>query len=137
MVVLIVIASPPCYAQAIIQVHIDLGDDIGPWANNSVCDDARFEGRGVDEVLAPEDIGKDASDCRLVIESGLARLRAVYLAFGDDSGDWALDGQCDDPRFSFAQGVREVSLGEDVANDATDCYSAYNSQEITANILLK
>ena len=72
------------------KIKIDLGDDTSNWANNNVCDDPRFDGVGVDEILTPQDIGKDASDCRLVLEAGLARVLPEHIDFGDNSGDLSL-----------------------------------------------
>lgn len=42
------------------------------------------------------------------------------VPFGDDSSNWALDGECDDPRFT-GEGMAGVLLDEDRLADATDC----------------
>jgi len=42
------------------------------------------------------------------------------VPFGDDSSNWALDGECDDPRF-VGEGMAETLLEEDLLADATDC----------------
>ena len=47
---------------------IDFGDDASQWANDSQCDDMRFEGPGMTTtLLLDRDIGHDASDCAAVV----------------------------------------------------------------------
>lgn len=45
---------------------------------------------------------------------------ATELDFGDDSGTYASDGECDDARF-VGPGVSEYALVENIGKDATDC----------------
>lgn len=45
------------------------------------------------------------------------------IDFGDDSSQWANDGECDDPRFE-GTGMHGVLLDEDLKRDATDCRAA-------------
>ncbi len=40
--------------------------------------------------------------------------------FGDDSSEWARDGECDDPRFE-GEGSAETLVDADAFHDATDC----------------
>ena len=47
------------------------------------------------------------------------------IQFGDDSGDWANDGKCDDPRFE-GEGMASVLLDEDTYRDATDCEDLFS-----------
>ncbi|MCY4662574.1 MAG: hypothetical protein OXF93_22600 [Acidobacteria bacterium] len=54
---------------------IDFGDDTGDWAHDEECDDPRFRGAGMADVLSHDDRGRDASDCRQLFESGLITLR--------------------------------------------------------------
>ena len=54
---------------------IDFGDDSSEWANDGECDDPRFVGSNMAEVLLDEDTGKDATDCRAAFEQGLIGLR--------------------------------------------------------------
>lgn len=54
-----------------------------------------------------------------VLAVGLAAA-AAHVEFGDDASRWALDGQCDDPRFEGA-GTAATLLDADVLHDATDC----------------
>lgn len=49
---------------------IDFGDDTSEWAKDAECDDPRFTGPGVDEILVPDDLMTDAQDCRALCESG-------------------------------------------------------------------
>lgn len=44
--------------------------------------------------------------------------------FGDDSGEYANDGECDDRRF-FGQGMAQGLSWESVGRDATDCRSLH------------
>ncbi len=53
----------------------------------------------------------------------LAALPAALHAqpdFGDDTSQWANDGECDDPRFE-GEGVAQTLLDTDAYHDATDC----------------
>ena len=45
---------------------------------------------------------------------------AQEIQFGDDSSDWANDGECDDPRFT-GTGMAATLLNEDIMADASDC----------------
>ncbi len=47
------------------------------------------------------------------------------IDFGDDSSEWANDGECDDPRFE-GDGVASILLDSDLYRDATDCRSLYD-----------
>ena len=51
------------------------GDDSSEYANDGVCDDPRFEGRGAANILISDDSGRDATDCRKLCEYGLIYLR--------------------------------------------------------------
>lgn len=118
-------AAGPATAQT-----VEFGDDSGQWANDGECDDRRFVGSGMAAGLSWQYTGKDASDCRALFDSGAIRLWDWTLArqatqcgqidFGDDGGDYAADGECDDIRF---EGLGMASgVGPDqVRRDATDC----------------
>ena len=84
---------------------IDFGDDSSIWADDGECDDPRFQGDGMASVLDDGDRLADASDCRLLFQSGSISLvgnstseRNNGVDFGDNSSTWSFDGQCDDPR---------------------------------------
>ncbi len=122
---------------------IDFGDDSSQWANDGECDDPRFKGTGSAEELLDEDIRKDATDCRAAYEAGTvtlvdqgsdtpANVAAGDIDFGDDSSQWANDGECDDPRFSGTGSAAEL-LDEDIRKDATDCKAAYDAGTVTFN----
>jgi len=123
---------------------IDFGDDSSQWANDGECDDPRFTGEGSASELVDDDILKDATDCKAAFEAGTvtfegesttattdAAPRTVDdIAFGDDSSDWANDGECDDPRFK-GEGAATEQLTEDVMKDATDCKAAFEAGTVT------
>ena len=64
----------------------------------------------------------------LVLVAGTASAQG-RVDFGDDSGDWTLDGECDDPRFE-GQGMASVLLDEDRFRDATDCRKLFDEGSI-------
>ncbi|WP_417579306.1 hypothetical protein [Pelagibacterium sp.] len=106
---------------------IDFGDDSGAWANDNECDDPRFGGALDSHLMA------DATDCRTAYEAGDATYTetdtqstatAGEIDFGDDSGTWANDGECDDPRFGGALSSHEGA-------DASDCRAAYEAGEVS------
>lgn len=110
----------------------DFGDDASEWANDGECDDRRFAGPGTSMASGfnAEDRGHDATDCRKALLSGRvyiwaeAEARAATqcsaLEFGTDDGDYANDGQCDDPRFE-GRGTAPDLVFDDLMRDATDC----------------
>ncbi|WP_251977443.1 hypothetical protein [Salinicola avicenniae] len=51
------------------------------------------------------------------------------IEWGDNTSDWANDGECDDPRFS-GPGVNAHNLAEDRYHDANDCRALYESGQI-------
>ncbi len=55
--------------------YVDFGNNSSTWANDGECDDPRFIGRGMAEVLLDEDAFRDANDCRALYRSGSIRLR--------------------------------------------------------------
>jgi len=57
-------------------------------------------------------------------------LRSGSIDFGDNTSDYANDGECDDPRFE-GEGMAFVSFDEDIARDADDCRAAYEAGTIT------
>ncbi len=137
--------SLPALAQS--ANDIDFGDDTSEWANDGECDDPRFEGAGMASELIEEDLLRDATDCRTAFEAGEITLRAetsdaaaeaepaareedAEIDFGDDTSEWANDGECDDPRFSGASMATTLE-DIDIGKDATDCRTAYEAGEIT------
>ncbi len=53
------------------------------------------------------------------------------INFGDDSGRFAKDGECDDMRFAGAGMTDTLLIDSDIWHDATDCRSAYNQGRLT------
>lgn len=120
--------------------EIDFGDDSSHWAKDGECDDPRFSGSGSAVELLDEDIKKDATDCRAAFAAGTVTYGAAAdtavsstgIDYGDDSSEWAKDGECDDPRFS-GTGVANTLLDEDTGKDATDCRAAVEAGKATFN----
>ena len=56
---------------------------------------------------------------------------AQSVNFGDDSSEWANDGECDDGRFTGPGLTSTPLLQEDVLADATDCSNAYKAGRLT------
>lgn len=97
------------------QLAAGLDDDSCTWANDGECDEMRYGGGG--QCLD----GTDATDCDLYGNSpeALERLLALVPAglrgqLGDDSCQYANDGECDDTTFG---GTIYCTPG----TDATDC----------------
>ena len=130
MVLVLAIPNP------VLATDIDFGDDSSEWANDGECDDPRFQGSGMTgTTLLDSDIRRDATDCRVAYEQGRLTLKQPNSApatvqWGDDNGEWANDGECDDMRFE-GPGMTETPLLEsDVKHDATDCRSAWEAGTI-------
>ena len=117
--------------------EIDFGDDTGRYAKDGECDDKRFAGTGMTRtVLLDADILRDASDCKAAFDSGTLRLRGIKtrlsieeIAWGDDSGTWANDNECDDARFSGNDMAESLSING-IGKDASDCRAAYRDARI-------
>lgn len=128
--------SLPKAGGAVAEKYFSFGDDSGEYAHDGECDDPRFKGAGMAEQAYS--LGTDASDCREAYLDGRISIRDVYLPayaagapydasgieFGDDSSQWAHDGECDDPRFE-GPGVAATVLDEDIEADAADCRAAF------------
>ena len=50
---------------------------------------------------------------------------ATVINFGNNSSQWALDGECDEPRF-IGPASATTLLQEDAFRDATDCKVAFD-----------
>ena len=66
----------------------------------------------------------------LTQEELAARPAASSVNFGDDSGDYVKDGECDDPRFKGPGMTSTPLLDEDRMADASDCQAAYARGEL-------
>ena len=118
---------------------IDFGDDSSEWANDGECDDPRFTGTGSAAETLDADIRKDATDCQAAYDAGTVKLveggdtpvtANADIDFGDDTSEWANDGECDDPRFTGTGSATET-LDADILKDATDCKAAYDAGTVT------
>jgi len=125
-----VVTAPPA------DTDIDFGDDSSDWANDGECDDPRFAGEGAAEELLDEDRMHDATDCQAAFEAGTVTLKsdtasdASAIDFGNDSSEWANDGECDDPRFE-GDGAWSDASNADILKDASDCRAAYEAGTVT------
>ncbi len=109
----------------------EIGSDDGGTANDGRCSDPRFGPHPLySDRLAPRPDAemKDASDCHR-----LFLLRIAWpldgdtgIVFGDDSGEWPQDDECDDPRFS-GTAAAEFNGVSGLLRDATDCRDAHRS----------
>lgn len=121
---------------------IDFGDDTSTWANDGECDDPRFQGSGAAATLLEDDRYHDATDCRDLFNLGRITLREQVhtvatvdisideIDFGNNTSEWASDGECDDPRFQ-GPGAADVLLDEDLMRDSKDCRSLYERGRIS------
>ena len=123
---------------ALSRQSIDFGDDTSRWAGDGECDDPRFRGAGMSLALRETDRGHDATDCRELFDSGRITLKlgsasltdvTEPIDFGDDTSDWARDGECDDPRFEGV-GMAFSLSDEHRGRDATDCRRLFDSGSI-------
>ncbi|MBB3988854.1 hypothetical protein [Croceicoccus naphthovorans] len=62
-------------------------------------------------------------------------ITATGLDFGDDSGSYALDGECDDLRFDGEGMSQTPMLADDLYKDATDCRAAFRANKIALDPL--
>jgi hypothetical protein len=106
------------------------GLDSHELALNGTCDDRRFAGPGMGQVLDWRVTGFDATDCRAAFAAGQVRLWSLPDAvaatdctavdMGDDKGTAPDDGFCDDPRFEgLSTGLR--LLPANIGHDTSDC----------------
>ena len=121
---------------------IDWGDDTSNWSRDGECDDPRFEGAGMAGITYDVDAFRDAEDCRTLFEAGDIHLISEDLAkrppllidgiqFGNDTSDWARDGECDDPRFS-GEGMAHGELDKvNAYADRTDCLALWETGTLT------
>ena len=118
---------------------IDFGDDASEWAKDGECDDPRFTGPASASELLEVDRLHDATDCRTAYADGRVTLvdtapasqqatgpsGSSRIDFGDDSGKWANDGECDDPDFA-GPGMTAKPTVEGRKADASDCRAAFD-----------
>lgn len=118
---------------------LELGDNSGEWAEDGQCDDVRFTGRGMANILITDSIGKDAADCSAALNAGTISVSPMHapppddkaILYGDDSSRFASDGECDDIRFVSNRSASMVYIAEDIGRDASDCRAAYEAGDVT------
>lgn len=118
---------------------VDFGNDNSQWANDGECDDPRFHGPGMTRTtLLDDDIMRDATDCRTAYEAGQLTLKtstprqpSSSIDFGNNSSEWANDGECDDSRFAGPGMTSTPLLDEDIRGDANDCRAAYEAGQLS------
>lgn len=120
------------------QPAYSFGDDNGEYANDGECDDPRFDGPGMTgTALLSDDVLHDASDCEAAFNAGQLTLRGVAddgtIDFGDDEGEYANDGECDDLRFIGSGMTATALIQDDIMHDATDCRTAYEAGKLKLN----
>ena len=118
---------------------LQLGNDSGEYPLDGECDDPRFAGGGMASSLDTVNILADASDCARLLEAGLIRpqrtrdqwdpAQCQSVRYGNNSSDWAHDGQCDDPRFT-GPGVDSILNFDDQLSDASDCRALCDAGEV-------
>ena len=119
-------------AAALAQDAPFFGTDESQFANDGECDDARFTGEGMAEVVMTDSIARDATDCSAAFAAGNLEPNPLFAEpaqpgqydYGDDASDYANDGECDDIRFTGNYASETIYLYEDIAHDASDCRSA-------------
>jgi hypothetical protein len=130
LVCIIALTTGPAWADV-----VEFGDDSSEWANDGECDDARFLGAGMAPApLLFEDVETDATDCSTAFYDDTINLRGVSLSgqidFGDDSSEWANDGECDDMRF-VGEAMTSTPLNfEDIMADASDCRMGFEVEAL-------
>lgn len=152
---LTLLAGLPAWAEA----TPDFGADTSAWANDGECDDPRFTGPGVAAVTVEAGRMADATDCRAAWEAGTATQADVAagaapaqqpapvnaqpaqpapaqtaaapggINFGDDSGQYPNDGECDDRRFT-GQGMAAALGWSEAGRDASDCRALHDAGRI-------
>lgn len=132
---LMLLAAGPAHAAP----NVSFGDDSGDYSRDGECDDPRFDGPGMTATdLLSDDILRDASDCEAAFKAGKLTLRGVAedgtIDFGDDEGEYANDGECDDLRFIGSGMTATGLIQDDIMHDATDCRTAYEAGKLKLHL---
>ena len=120
----------PVVPELVIIDGILFGDDSGEYTGDGECDDRRFFGPGMADSINWASTGRDATDCSQAYLDGQVRLwnadasmaatSCQAIDFGDDSGEYPKDGECDDYRFE-GRGVGMRLSRDTIGQDASDC----------------
>jgi hypothetical protein len=121
---------------------IDFGDNSGPFSDDGECDDPRFTGPGAAAATFDGAEFTDAGDCSSLylegaltyidpdsVDTGVA-VNSEGVNFGDNTGMFPDDGECDDPRFAGPGAAAFTSVDSEL-RDADDCRSLFESGQIT------
>jgi hypothetical protein len=116
---------------------IDMGTNTSTYANDGECDDPRFAGNAMAEGLLVVNIGKDAADCQSAFDAGTITLDPLFatpandaaIIYGDDTGNYTNDGECDDVRFTGDYVETMFYIVDDIGHDANDCRVAVTAGE--------
>ncbi|MEO0882012.1 MAG: hypothetical protein AAFY34_04710 [Pseudomonadota bacterium] len=119
---------------------IDFGDNRNIYASDDACDDPRFDGAGMGAKPGLDGLKHDAADCmaawrsntispRLSLDAGGYVIKDGIF-FGEDSGTFANDGECDDPTFTGRTMAASGGSLEYAGRDQTDCLSGYNNGDL-------
>ena len=119
---------------------VEFGTNASEYSNDGACDDPRFEGLGAAEHPNFEHVGKDATDCQKLCDFDMVFLRDMEIVtlpepepvdevYGDNSGEYPRDGECDDRRFVGAAMADSLGWGS-TGRDADDCRNAVEAGEI-------
>jgi hypothetical protein len=122
-------ALPPLFEGS--EGGVDYGDNSGPYVDDAECDDRRFTGSGVAFRPSRENTRRDAHDCHAAVLAGTASFEGELpplfegafegVDLGDNTGPYADDGECDDPRFR-GPGMATPPFSPDLeGHDAADC----------------
>lgn len=119
--------------------EFSFGDDSGDYSRDGECDDPRFVGSGMTTTaLLSADVLRDATDCKTAYDAGTITLRGIAddgkVDFGDDKGEYAKDGECDDLRFKGPGMTGTALIADDIMHDASDCRTAYKAGRLELNL---
>ncbi len=122
-------AALTCLALPVAAENVSFGDDTATFANDGECDDPRFYGPGATSDVDWASAGRDAADCKASLDEGTVTfwnpaegLQPVICDaadFGEDLGEEAGNGLCDDPRFVSFGGF--MNFEDAIGADASDC----------------
>lgn len=114
---------------------LDFGDNTAEYASDGECDDARFIGNGMSDVLLTDSIGKDSADCKAAFDAKTITLNRLHvipddntpIIFGDNTSEFANDGECDDIRFAGKDADEMIFIFDDIGHDGDDCKTAFEA----------
>ena len=75
-----------------------------------------------------------AAALALIVGHVPAQAQTTGIDFGKDVGEFARDGECDDPRF-VGEGMTPVLLTDSIGRDASDCSAAMRAGRVSVNPL--